>query len=254
MQWGTAGLCGNASKEKLSTRTATRATFRRVDTDLDVMADTSLAPDAVAVVVAWVKDGLRLVAPWYTPPAPPPPVIIYKDAEQLRASACVNAAAIAYYDGTLHITPDPRLGPYQVRESVMHEIVHHALLARGVREPMWLQEGLAMNFAGERWWRDPALGVLRWAQDTHLPFDTMVRAFPHTADENFALAAYFQSMVMVEAVLRAGDVARLQALIEALAHQQVAPSDAFSWALGGADAQKQEVSWYEAVQGLAALD
>ena len=81
----------------------------------------------------------------------------------------------------------------------------------------------------------------------------MVQAFPHTADEAFAIAAYFQSLVMVEAVLRIGGVARIQALVEALARHQVTPSDAFSWALGGAAEAAQEVAWRQTVETLGGV-
>lgn len=57
-----------------------------------------------------------------------------------------------------------------------------------------------MYAADERWWEDPRSGLTSWLRSAHLPFPALVEAFPHTADELFAGAAYYQSYQMVSFV------------------------------------------------------
>jgi hypothetical protein len=61
-------------------------------------------------------------------------------------------------------------------------------------------------------------------------------------------------MVMVEMVLHAGGVIRVQGLIEALARRQVAPAAAFSFALGGVDEAGQEWLWGQTMERLSRLE
>lgn len=124
---------------------------------------------------------------------PFPVIYLYESAEQLRSVACVNTATQGYYDGAIHLpASDPDL-----HRTVVHELTHHALRTLGVTKPMWFHEGLAMYAADERWWEDPRSGLVQWIQREHLPFPALTEAFPHTADELFAGAVYFQSFQMV---------------------------------------------------------
>lgn len=114
----------------------------------------------------------------------------------MRDVACVNTATQGYYDGAIHL---PATDPDASR-TVVHEHVHHVLNALGLRKPMWFHDGLAMYAADERWFQDPRLGLVTWLRSAHLPFPALVEAFPHTADELFAGAAYYQSYQMVSFV------------------------------------------------------
>lgn len=114
----------------------------------------------------------------------------------------------------------------------MHEYIHFLLLERGIRLPMWLHEGMAMEFASERWWNDPALGLMQWLLERHIPFGAMATAFPSTADEKFALAVYYQSQMMFQFAFKDRPGRRLDALIEGLAQGSVRSSDSFVTAVG----------------------
>ena len=197
IRWGKAGLCGDEPLERMSRRRAALlATFigvRRAGTL--VFRD----PDASPAVVDLVGDSLaqarvivtRLLGP--RADVALPVIYVYASAEQMRDVACVNTATAGYYDGAIHL---PASDPDAYR-TVVHEHVHHVLNALGLRKPMWFHEGLAMYAADERWWEDPRLGLTTWLRSKHLPFPALVEAFPHTADELFAGAAYYQSYMMV---------------------------------------------------------
>ena len=71
----------------------------------------------------------------------------------------------------------------------------------------------------------------------------MTGAFPHTADEKFALAAYYQSFAMLEFLRdRKGDDG-VVALVRALARGELAAKDAFSSTGVSGDALEQ--AWRE---------
>ena len=157
--------------------------------------------------------------------------------------SCVNRSAIGYYDGAIHLSGDIRHGIQTLQQTAVHEYVHHILIGLGIKVPMWLHEGLAMKLAGETWWADPSLGLVAWLRDQHLPFKAMAGAFPHTADERFALAAYYQSLVMLEFLWdRKGDDG-VVALVQALARREMAAEDAFSSM--GSSGDSLEQAWRE---------
>jgi hypothetical protein len=173
----------------------------------------------------------------WSPAASLPPVIVYRNVDEMRSIACVNEGAIGYYDGSIHLSLERERSERHVRETIVHELVHHVLLSMGVRQPMWFHEGLAMFAAGERWFADPRLGLERWLKQQHLPFDSLTVAFPHTADETFAAAAYYQSFMMLQFVRsRRGDQV-IRALAQDLASGHLSPSQAFTSAAGLAPAQ-----------------
>src|SRR5262249_39595549 len=129
----------------------------------------------------------------------PPTVYVYRGTEQLHRFSCANPGADAYYDGAIHISAILRDG--NGRGAIEHELVHHALRSRGILNPMWLHEGLAMYVAGEAWMGRPELGLVNGVKTEHLPFETMIGAFPDGADEQFARVAYFQSLMMLYAIV-----------------------------------------------------
>lgn len=156
-----------------------------------------------------------------------PSVFLYASVEQLVSAACVNRATRGYYDGAIHVAAERDLS-----ESLLHEYSHHVLNQLGVRKPMWLHEGIAMLVASETWWQDPRLGLHDWLPEGHLPFEALVDAFPHTADELFAGAVYYQSIAMVFFIRTRGTRPDLGALVEQLARGEVSPRSAFAYAAG----------------------
>jgi hypothetical protein len=130
---------------------------------------------------------------------------------------------------------------------VCHEYVHHVLNALKVPSPMWLHEGLAMRIAEETWWRRTRYNLADWLKNEHVPFEAMVTAFPHTADSKFALAAYYQSLRMVEFLTDPrGDVG-VRALVRQLGSAATSPADAFGVGAGLAGAEL-EAHWRLFVQ------
>lgn len=197
IRWGQPGLCGEEPLERLAQRRAALLSsfvgVRRAGTvifhDPDApLAFVDLAGDSLSQARVIVS---RLLGP--RADVALPVIYVYASGEQMRDVACVNTATAGYYDGAIHL---PATDPDGYR-TIVHEHVHHVLNALGLRKPMWFHEGLAMYAADERWWEDPRLGLTTWLRSKHLPFPALVEAFPHTADELFAGAAYYQSYQMV---------------------------------------------------------
>lgn len=176
-------------------------------------------------------------------------VYIYASSEELHRYACINAAADAYYDGAVHLSAVTRDGK-SIVGAALHEFAHHALKARGVTQPTWLHEGLAMYVARETWWRNPKWRLFDWGRTEHLPFASMTLAFPDGADEAFALKAYFQSLMMVRAIIlhhrgQGGlfDATPMEDLFERLASGATTPEDAFAYALQADRDEALEQAW-----------
>lgn len=254
VRWGTPGLCGDDAGEAAARRQALLDGFVDRSRDgLTIRADPDIAPSVIQAIGALAAAAPRAVYGAAGAGAEPPAIYIYRNLEELRRHACVSAESTAYYDGAIHLAGGPPVDVGELRANIVHEYVHHALVSAGVRAPMWLQEGLAMEAAGERWWMDPRLALLTWAeQGQHLPFSAMVDAFPHSADPEFARAAYFESVVMVRAVaaVRGG---RVNELIRALVEARLDPPRAFGWALGAQSDDELEAAWVGAVRGLSAV-
>lgn len=197
IRWGQPGLCGEEPLERLAQRRASLlSTFigvRRAGTT--VFHDRDADPAFADVVGDSLAQARIIVTRLLGPRADValPVIYVYATGEQMRDVACVNTATQGYYDGAIHL---PATDPDAYR-TIVHEHVHHVLNTFGLRKPMWLHEGLAMYAADERWWEDPRLGLTAWLRGKHLPFPALVEAFPHTADELFAGAAYYQSYQMV---------------------------------------------------------
>jgi hypothetical protein len=234
VRWGQAGLCPQQDAAAvLARRFAALAGFRTIvvgGTDLRVAPEIpSMKVDQVAAMLDRGRARTSQILDW-DPSAPHPPAILYRDDEQLRRTSCINQGAIGYYDGTIHISADPKHAVWHLEETVVHEYVHHALNSLGVRAPMWFHEGLAMHAARERWFLDPRLGLVHWLEAEHLPFAALVAAFPHTADERFAAATYYQGYKMVEFLEHQGVTART--LAREIGAKRVTAEAAFVHAAG----------------------
>jgi hypothetical protein len=125
-----------------------------------------------------------------------PDVFVYHDLELLLAAACTNEDVVAYYDGALHVV----LNRDDVRESVLHEYAHHALMTNGMLGPTWAQEGIAMHVANETWWR-----TRQWlgrVADKPFSIDVMEREVPYTLSSEQAVLFYVQAGAMVACAAR----------------------------------------------------
>lgn len=242
IRWGKAGLCGDEPLERMAARRAALlATFigvRRAGTS--ILRDPEVPPPFVDLVGDSLVEARVIATRLLGPRADvaPPLVFVYASADQMRGVACVNTATAGYYDGAIHL---PASDPDSHR-TVVHENLHHVLNAFGLRKPMWLHEGLAMYAADERWWEDPRLGLTTWLRAKHLPFPAMVEAFPHTADELFAGAAYYQSFQMVSFVGARGGHPDFAWLVDGLVSGQLEAQTAFENAVG-LPADQLESAW-----------
>jgi hypothetical protein len=123
-------------------------------------------------------------------------VFVYADVELLRAAACINDNVVAYYDGALHVV----VGRADVRQSVLHEYTHHVLMNNGFVGPTWVQEGVAMQVAGEDWWLAP-----QWLERLSArppPLEVMDEAIPYTLEAEEAFLFYARAAAMVSCTAR----------------------------------------------------
>lgn len=246
--WMQPGLCGSRHGARAGARDALLATFVSLpDAPTTIRYDRRVSAatlEAIGKALEIAVERVRARTGLSIPPSPR--IYVYADLAQLQQVSCVNRAAIGYYDGAIHLSGDARHGQRAVVETVVHEYVHHVLSALGISTPMWLQEGLAMDVAGETWFLDPSLGLVAWLQGGHLPFEAMGAAFPHASDESFALAAYCQCYAMVQFVRQRRGEVRLRELLVVLLQGQVGAAEAFSWAAGLSGAPLER-AWSDAV-------
>ena len=159
-----------------------------------------------------------------------PDVFLYKNAEQLRQGVCVSPRTVSYYDGAIHLALDAN---DDLSSSLRHEYTHHALFSHGIRRPVWFQEGVAMMIGGELQW-------FAWhPKRPLLPMQSMVRAFPQTADAESAEAFYGQAFAMtafLNQLCKRRKHCSLRDFVTAL-ENGVEPERLFDWAVSerGAD-------------------
>jgi hypothetical protein len=199
--WSQVGLCTEPA-DAARVRSQLRARFRHSDAAAryPFYVDPRLPEGSAEPVLALLDEAQARISTLFALSPPPPEVFIYSDKDLLRASACINSLVVAYYDGALHvIASDP-----QLRESILHEYTHHALMQSGLIAPAWAQEGLAMLAARETWWLSSSR--LKSVRDQPFSLETMDSTIPYKLSETDALEFYVEAAMMVSCLL---DVAAL---------------------------------------------
>ena len=161
--------------------------------------------------------------------SPLPTVYLHETPQALRAHACVNDAAIAYYDGAIHVAPTEDGSWRELWRTLAHEYIHHLLQTHDIQRPIWFQEGAAMAFAREisRSWRFSMRPV---------ELEQMNDGFPRSASAQFAQAFYGQAYVMLtflDDLCRTGrqDCQSAPELVQVLREGTATPEKLFEWAL-----------------------
>jgi hypothetical protein len=160
-----------------------------------------------------------------------PTVYVYPSVEALRAHSCVAAGAVAYYDGSIHVAVlDQDVERSELRKSLRHEYTHHVLVSHGIEGPTWFHEGEAMVVS-----REWPVGYR--FEGRPIDIETMVAAFPHTADPQFARDYYGQAYTMVTFLARLrtsrGDLITDSAseLVQGLSAGSTTPEGLFEWTI-----------------------
>lgn len=199
-RWSQPGLCVRAEQASAAQRTLMNH-FRSAElgTGARVFLDPRLPAGAEQPALEYLDEAQRILQTELQLSPSVPDLFLYYDVHLLLASACTNADVVAYYDGALHVvvTRD------DVRESVLHEFTHHALMTAGILGPAWLQEGMAMHIARETWWRRPEL--LQQLIERPFGLSTMETMVPYTLESEDAVLFYAQSAAMVECATREPD-------------------------------------------------
>lgn len=231
VRWGDEGQCGSKRLSAIrAERESLLASFpTRTFGEASIAFDPRLDARVVSLVAERLVAARVATAQWidWLPNVPPPATIVYFDTAQLQSVACVSAQTVGYFDGRLHVSADAALSEAVIGQTVIHEYVHFALNTLSIPKPMWLHEGLAMRVAEETWFQDSRLDFARWLREHRLPFDAMVYAFPHTADEKFALASYYQSARMVDFIQAQRGPTAARELVRLLSTHAVTADDAF---------------------------
>ncbi|HEX7453127.1 MAG TPA: hypothetical protein VF294_12610, partial [Polyangiaceae bacterium] len=195
--WSKPGLCSSSPEAAAARDTITRS-FRVWDGAErgKFYLDPRLPADAELPILGYLDQADNEISTRLGLRPARPIVFVYFDQQLMKAAACINEDAVAFYDGALHIVATRS----DVLQSVLHEYTHHALFSSGMVGPAWAQEGIAMNIAHETWWRDPKL--LQALLSNGFDQEDMDRSIPYKLPPQQAVAFYVQSAALVECVLR----------------------------------------------------
>lgn len=199
-RWSQAGLCADPI-EAAAAREGLRARFHNVswgDT-ARLFIDPRLPAGADVLLVGHLEQAELSIKSDLGLEPERPEVFAYFDSQLLLAAACTNDDVVAYYDGALHVV----LSHADVRDSVLHEYAHHALISAGLLGPTWAQEGIAMHVARERWWLDRSW--LARVAARPLSLGAMEQAIPYTLSSEQAVLFYVQSASMVACAIKDDD-------------------------------------------------
>lgn len=147
-------------------------------------------------VIGSLDDAARLLGAERRPALT---VVIYDDAASFREATCGPSWSGAMFDGALRLNGATH--PRQLPVAVRHESLHAQLAHVAPRAPLWLHEGLAQHFQGQR---PPELErtlSLMARQRTYVPFPSLEGSFVVIEDGQSARFAYHQSYAMIAAIL-----------------------------------------------------
>jgi hypothetical protein len=195
LPWHRAGHCFDiVDREKVARRDRYLATFIPHSTWHTTLY---AHPDVVQSAIDVVERNLERVNGFATAQiglaSEPPLIFLYPSVDALRAYSCVNGAAVAYYDGAIHLAVGPEGALGELKTSLRHEYAHHVLTSNGIGKPTWFQEGTAMMFAHER-----PRGYWQLWRENPIHLNRMVDEFPTTAPLEVATVFYAQAYVMME--------------------------------------------------------
>jgi hypothetical protein len=124
---------------------------------------------------------------------------------------------------------DRTIDDEEMVRSLEHEYTHHVLLSHGLREPIWLQEALAMA-VGRELWNTARL------QPPGIDLSEMVDAFPQTASVEYARSFYRQAFGMLRFIHELCETPACSdaALVSGLKAGSASPRDFFEWAVARA--------------------
>jgi hypothetical protein len=128
----------------------------------------------------------------------------------MLAVTCVQGWARAVYDGSLHLDGEGLADRERMAVHVDHETLHAQLAAVAPRAPVWLHEGLAQHFAGQRSARCLETWSFMVRNETWVPFASLDGSFQVITDSDDAGLAYHQSLAMVEMLLARGGPAAVR--------------------------------------------
>jgi hypothetical protein len=203
------------------------------------------APDEAQRTLLAELEGVHRGAVRFLPLTTTPAIVyLHASTEGLQAHSCAGRDALAYYDGAIHLAPEPRRRPnfigIELWKSLKHEYVHHVLVSDGIGRPIWLQEALAMSFAGER----PA----RTWREHPIALEQMI-ATPEFESAYYGQAYYRLELLRLLCNAREGcqDVD----LVHALQKGQATPESLFEWAISHRAREGTSVAplliWYDYV-------
>lgn len=189
---------------------------------LSVTAPTEQLEAKVRVIVA--RAGERLAA-WLG--AHPPHIQVTvadttadfnQAAGRLGGPVWAGALASPALGHILIRSPKQLSDPYRFRPLLVHELAHlylHAAL-KGVKAPLWLEEGLAMHAAREGGWSLAAKLSRAVRVGELLPLSAITHRFP--AEHDRATLAYAESFYLVGFLMDRHGVGVLSEVVQGLAH------------------------------------
>jgi hypothetical protein len=239
LPWRWPGFCVNETADERVSRLRYLARFVPIDVTAEWQSKAYAHPETREELRAVVADLLdvthRAVLRYLPLPTQPPLVYLHESAEALRAHSCAGRAALAYYDGAIHLATPPEIGPELTRADLLrqglmtslgHEYVHHVLVSNGIGRPVWLQEALAMFFAQE-------FPQANW-RARPIALDDMVEYLPHDATPEFETTFYTQASAMLELLRKlcgSSEGCYNVDLVLALQKGQASPETLFEWAI-----------------------
>lgn len=177
-------------------------------------------PGIEAQVLSTAEDGWNILRPALGFD-PSDPVVI-----QVGGSGRAPHWAAATFDGQVHIPVDAASDPVRRVPILRHELTHAFLAqAAGGRVPLWLNEGLAQYFQGERIHSLPGSSTAGWLDS--LPSR---RTFMDL-DEDQAELAYHYSLAVAQELMDLHNTTALEAYLKLL-RDGVAEPDAFRRSFG----------------------